>query len=85
MIDYVQPGLSEFSNPLCTFCHQVIEAELHSTVKWDLTEEGKQVTTHGSHEAQVYNAIPPSGSTQTEIMVSQFKVIILKVFKHDFM
>lgn len=46
----------------------VIEAELHSTVKWDLTEEGKQVTTHGSHEAQVYNAIPPSGSTQTEIM-----------------
>lgn len=59
------------------FLLQVIEAELHSTVKWDLTEEGKQVVKHGSHEAQVYNAIPAAGSTQPEIMVIEAEVCIL--------
>lgn len=38
-------------------------------MQWDLSEEGKQVAEDGSHEAQVYNAIPPGGSTQAEIVV----------------
>ena len=49
---------------------KVIEADLHSSNQWDLTEEGQMVAKDGSHEAQVYNAVPSSGSvTQAELMV----------------
>ena len=54
---------------LILFGSQVIEADLQSSALWDLTEEGKQVAKDGSHEAQVFNAIPPAGSTQAEIVV----------------
>ncbi|CAG0897617.1 unnamed protein product [Darwinula stevensoni] len=39
--------------------NQVIEAEQESGKQWELTEEGKEVVEHGSHEARVFHAIPP--------------------------
>ncbi len=54
---------------IISFGSQVIEADLQSSALWDLTDEGKQVAKDGSHEAQVFNAIPPTGSTQAEIVV----------------
>ena len=48
----------------------MIEAELQSSAQWVLSDEGKLVAEGGSHEAQVYNAIPSEGSiSQAEIMV----------------
>lgn len=40
------------------------------TVKhWELTDEGKDVAANGSHEARVFNVVPPEGIAQAEIMV----------------
>lgn len=51
---------------------KVIEADLLSSNQWALTEEGKLVAEGGSHEAQVFNAVPVTGSiTQAEIMVNK--------------
>jgi hypothetical protein len=39
------------------------------------------VAEEGSHEAQIYNAIPPAGSTQAEIVVFKTKAkIITNIF-----
>nr|CAH0100082.1 unnamed protein product [Daphnia galeata] len=52
----------------------VIEADLQSSAQWGLSEEGRQVAEEGSHEAQIYNAIPPAGSTQAEIVAKAAEV-----------
>ncbi|XP_059496040.1 phenylalanine--tRNA ligase alpha subunit isoform X2 [Stegostoma tigrinum] len=46
----------------------VIEAELRSTKRWELTDEGKEIVEKGSHEARVFDAIPPNGITQSDLM-----------------
>lgn len=51
------------------FVLQVITCEQFSTKHWQLTEEGIEVAEKGSHEAQVFNAVPSTGITQAELMV----------------
>ncbi|XP_078285637.1 phenylalanine--tRNA ligase alpha subunit isoform X1 [Rhinoraja longicauda] len=46
----------------------IIEAEQRSHKHWELTEEGKDIVGKGSHEARVFDAIPPNGITQSELM-----------------
>ncbi|XP_072925065.1 phenylalanine--tRNA ligase alpha subunit [Hemitrygon akajei] len=46
----------------------VIEAEQRSHKHWELTEEGKDIVQNGSHEARVFDAIPPNGILQSELM-----------------
>lgn len=35
---------------------------------WELTDEGKHVALHGSHEATVFNSIPADGIPQADLM-----------------
>uniref|UniRef100_A0A8C9PKG8 phenylalanine--tRNA ligase n=1 Tax=Spermophilus dauricus TaxID=99837 RepID=A0A8C9PKG8_SPEDA len=46
----------------------VIEAELRSTKRWELTEEGEEIAREGSHEARVFHSIPAEGLAQSELM-----------------
>lgn len=48
---------------------QVIEAELCSTKRWELTTEGEEIAREGSHEARVFFSVPPEGLAQSELMV----------------
>uniref|UniRef100_A0A2K5F3Z0 Phenylalanine--tRNA ligase alpha subunit n=1 Tax=Aotus nancymaae TaxID=37293 RepID=A0A2K5F3Z0_AOTNA len=47
---------------------EVIEAELRSTKRWELTSEGEEIAREGSHEARVFRSIPPEGLAQSELM-----------------
>uniref|UniRef100_A0A8D2DCQ9 Phenylalanine--tRNA ligase alpha subunit n=1 Tax=Sciurus vulgaris TaxID=55149 RepID=A0A8D2DCQ9_SCIVU len=47
---------------------EVIEAELRSTKRWELTAEGEEIAQEGSHEARVFRSIPPEGLAQGELM-----------------
>ncbi|KAM7288176.1 RNA-dependent RNA polymerase 6 [Ixodes scapularis] len=47
---------------------QVIQAEQRSTRLWELTAEGQEVAEKGSHEALVFQAIPPQGISQQLLM-----------------
>lgn len=49
---------------------QVISAELRSSKRWELTEEGTEIAEQGSHEARVFTSIPLEGLAQSELMVS---------------
>ncbi|XP_036407968.1 phenylalanine--tRNA ligase alpha subunit [Megalops cyprinoides] len=46
----------------------VISAEQCSSKRWELTAEGAEIAEQGSHEAQVFNAIPEEGLPQSELM-----------------
>lgn len=48
---------------------QIIEAELRSTKRWELTAEGEEIAREGSHEARVFHSIPREGLAQSELMV----------------
>jgi phenylalanyl-tRNA synthetase alpha chain len=48
----------------------LIEVDQETRKTWQLTEEGSQVSQAGSYEVLVFNAIPPSGIAQSEIMKS---------------
>lgn len=39
-----------------------------SRKSWELTDEGRLVVKHGSHEATVFNAIPADGISQADLM-----------------
>jgi len=41
-----------------------------SKKKWEVTDEGKHIIEHGSHEAVVYNAIPDEGIPQMKLVKS---------------
>ncbi|XP_012522681.2 phenylalanine--tRNA ligase alpha subunit isoform X2 [Monomorium pharaonis] len=41
-----------------------------SKKKWELTDEGKYIIEHGSHEAVVYNAVPDDGIPQAKLVQS---------------
>uniref|UniRef100_A0AC11BE70 Phenylalanyl-tRNA synthetase subunit alpha n=1 Tax=Ovis aries TaxID=9940 RepID=A0AC11BE70_SHEEP len=47
---------------------QIIETELRSTKRWELTTEGEEIAQEGSHEARVFRSIPPEGLPQSELM-----------------
>lgn len=51
------------------FSLQIIEAELRSTKRWELTAEGEEIAREGSHEARVFYSVPPEGLAQSELMV----------------
>ncbi|XP_061080163.1 phenylalanine--tRNA ligase alpha subunit [Conger conger] len=46
----------------------VISAEQRSSKRWELTAEGAEIADKGSHEAQVFNAIPEDGLPQNQLM-----------------
>ena len=46
-----------------------MESEQCTDKRWELTDEGNLVADNGSHEALVYNAIPPEGLLQADLMV----------------
>ncbi|XP_040096761.1 phenylalanine--tRNA ligase alpha subunit isoform X1 [Oryx dammah] len=47
---------------------QIVETELRSTKRWELTAEGEEIAQEGSHEARVFRSIPPEGLPQSELM-----------------
>uniref|UniRef100_A0A9L0I527 Phenylalanine--tRNA ligase alpha subunit n=1 Tax=Equus asinus TaxID=9793 RepID=A0A9L0I527_EQUAS len=47
---------------------EIIEAELRSTKRWELTAEGEEIAREGSHEARVFRSVPPEGLAQSELM-----------------
>lgn len=47
----------------------MIEVKQKSSLKLELTNEGKAVADSGSHEALIFCAIPEEGILQSEIMV----------------
>lgn len=49
---------------------QLITVKPISKKKWEITDEGKYIIEHGSHEAVVYNVIPNEGIPQTNLMKS---------------
>lgn len=46
----------------------LLNSETTSRKAWQVTDEGQYVIEYGSHEAFVYNAIPPEGISQAELM-----------------
>ena len=46
----------------------VIEATPVSSKTWELTDEGKSISQHGSHEFLVYKAVPDSGIVQLSLI-----------------
>lgn len=46
----------------------LIVAEQQTDKFLELSQEGKEVAEHGSHEAKIYNAIPEDGIPQSELM-----------------
>jgi len=42
-----------------------------------LTDEGKQIADHGSHEAAVFNNIPSEGIALDELMVRKWTIVII--------
>ena len=50
-----------------------MQVEQLQSDRWVLTDEGKDIVKHGSHEAQVFYAInPEKGTLQSELMVTTF-------------
>lgn len=48
----------------------MIEAELRSTKRWELTAEGEEIAREGSHECRVLRSVPSEGLAQSELMVA---------------
>lgn len=46
----------------------IITADQVTSKYWELTEEGESVLLNGSHEVNIYNAIPCGGIAQEELM-----------------
>lgn len=59
-----------FIKYLNCFILKIIKVEQYTNKYWELTDEGKDVAANGSHEARVYNAVPPEGIPQAQIMVA---------------
>lgn len=59
-----------FIKYLNCFILKIIKVEQYTNKYWQLTDEGKDVAANGSHEARVYNAVPPEGIPQAQIMVA---------------
>jgi phenylalanyl-tRNA synthetase alpha chain len=55
---------------------QLVNVEQLEHKKWELTDEGRVVAEKGSHEAVVYNAVPPQGILQSHLTngLPNFKV-----------
>lgn len=63
------PGSEPCPCPCTPVFLQIIEAELRSTKRWELTTEGEEIAREGSHEARVFRSVPPEGLPQSELMV----------------
>ena len=63
------PGSERCPCPCPPVFLQIIEAELRSTKRWELTAEGEEIAREGSHEARVFHSVPPEGLPQSELMV----------------
>jgi phenylalanyl-tRNA synthetase alpha chain len=51
------------------FLLQLVNVEQLVHKNWELTDEGRAVAENGSHEAVVYNAVPPQGILQSDLTV----------------
>ncbi|XP_037089666.1 phenylalanine--tRNA ligase alpha subunit-like [Pollicipes pollicipes] len=49
---------------------QVVQVEQVTHKHWELTDEGREVARAGSHEAKVFDAVPPEGIVQAELMAA---------------
>uniref|UniRef100_A0A3B4XU04 phenylalanine--tRNA ligase n=1 Tax=Seriola lalandi dorsalis TaxID=1841481 RepID=A0A3B4XU04_SERLL len=50
----------------------VISAELRSSKRWELTDEGTEIADQGSQEARVFDSVPVEGLAQSELMKLSF-------------
>ncbi|XP_042361800.1 LOW QUALITY PROTEIN: phenylalanine--tRNA ligase alpha subunit-like [Plectropomus leopardus] len=50
----------------------LISAELRSSKRWELTDEGREIAEQGSHEARVFSSVPLEGLQQSELMKLSF-------------
>uniref|UniRef100_A0A3B4U022 phenylalanine--tRNA ligase n=1 Tax=Seriola dumerili TaxID=41447 RepID=A0A3B4U022_SERDU len=50
----------------------VISAELRSSKRWELTDEGTEIAEQGSQEARVFGSVPVEGLAQSELMKLSF-------------
>lgn len=46
----------------------IITADPVTSKHWELTDEGESVLLNGSYEVNIYNAVPPEGISQKELM-----------------
>lgn len=67
----IPPILISRPRNIYRFLLQVINAEQRQSEGFVLTEEGNEVAEKGSHEALVYEAIPPDGILQADVKVQQ--------------
>ena len=57
-----------------------MQVEQLQSDRWVLTDEGKDIVKHGSHEARVFYAInPEKGTLQSELMVTTFVLFFVCV------
>lgn len=54
---------------------ELIKSDTTTRKQWVLTDEGKNVVNHGSHEALVYNFVPTEGVAQAVIMKVYFDLL----------
>lgn len=47
---------------------EILHVETTSKKEWKLSKEGQEIVEKGSHEANVFRAIPPNGTSQDELM-----------------
>lgn len=52
----------------------ILNSETTSRKEWEVTDEGRYVIEHGSHEATVYYAVPEAGISQADLMKVSKKV-----------
>lgn len=62
---------------------ELVKSEQTSRKSWDLTDEGKYVVEHGSHEAAVWNAVPAEGIAQVELMKVKYLITNLCTWKSN--
>jgi phenylalanyl-tRNA synthetase alpha chain len=47
---------------------EILNSETTTKKVWEVTDEGRYVIEHGSHEACVYYAVPAEGISQADLM-----------------
>lgn len=54
---------------------QVVHTEQQQQEHWELTDEGREIVEHGSHEARIFNSVlSEKGILQSELMVKWIKM-----------
>ena len=51
----------------------LIEADPVSSIRWELTKEGKTISENGSHEARVFEAVPKTSGIEQPVLMKSFE------------